>query len=86
MDPVHSYDEAEIARISLQHPAGGPVRPKAVTITRDGRYAVVSAGPGSLPYSNPTGLLYIIDLDNYAVVSTVSGVGNDPYNLTLIYT
>ncbi len=78
-------NEAEIARIPLQHPGGGPVRPKAASITRDGRYAIVSAGPGSLPYSNPTGLLYVIDLETYSVVSTVTGVGNDPYNLTLVY-
>ena len=77
--------DAEVARITLVHPQGGPVRPKGVAITRDGRYAAISAGPGSLPYSQETGLLYLIDLASREVVGVVSGVGNDPYNLAFVY-
>lgn len=75
---------AEVARIALAHPNGGPVRPKGSAITADGRYAAISAGPGSLPYSDETGLIFIIDLAAREVVGVVSGVGNDPYNLAFV--
>ncbi|MEQ8314898.1 MAG: hypothetical protein RL839_05505 [Gammaproteobacteria bacterium] len=77
--------DAEVSRISLTHPNGGPVRPKGTAITADGRYAAISAGPGSLPYSDETGLIFIIDLAEREVVGIVSGVGNDPYNLAFVY-
>lgn len=77
--------DAEVSRISLTHPNGGPVRPKGSAITADGRYAAISAGPGSLPYSDETGLIFIIDLAEREVVGIVSGVGNDPYNLAFVY-
>lgn len=77
--------DAEVARIPLTHPNGGPVRPKGSAITADGRYAAISAGPGSLPYSDETGLIFIIDLAAREVVGVVSGVGNDPYNLAFVY-
>ena len=75
---------AEVARISLAHPNGGPVRPKGSAITADGRYAAISAGPGSLPNTEETGLLFIIDLETRTVAAVVSGVGNDPYNLAFV--
>lgn len=76
---------AEFTRIALVREDGGPARPKGSAITRDGRYAVVSGGAGSQPYSNETGYVYIIDLIDRRVVGTVTGVGNDPYNLALVY-
>ena len=82
---VRGDRDAEVARIELVHPEGGAVRPKGSAVTADGRYAVVSAGPGSQPYSEETGLLYIIDLESREVAATVTGVGNDPYNLAFIY-
>lgn len=76
---------AEVARIPLVHPQGGPVRPKGSTVSADGRYAAISAGPGSLPYTAENGLLYLVDLASREVVGVVSGVGNDPYNLAFVY-
>ncbi|MCG8412987.1 MAG: hypothetical protein MI746_02110, partial [Pseudomonadales bacterium] len=76
---------AEVARIPLQRADGGPARPKGSAITRDGRYAVVSGGAGSLPYANETGYIYIIDIESRQVVSTITGIGNDPYGLTIVY-
>jgi len=82
---VTGTESAEVARIPLQHPNGGPVRPKGSSISADGRFAAISAGGGSQPYSEETGLVFIIDLEIREVVATVTGVGNDPYNLAFVY-
>lgn len=78
-------ENAEVARIALKHPSGGPVRPKGSSISADGRFAAISAGPGSQPYSEATGLVFVIDLNTREIVATVTGVGNDPYNLAFVY-
>ena len=82
---IAGNEAAEVARIPLQHPNGEPARPKGTSITADGRFAAISAGPGSQPYSEETGLVFIIDLETREVVATVTGVGNDPYNLAFVY-
>jgi DNA-binding beta-propeller fold protein YncE len=76
---------AEVARIPLARADGRPARPKGSAITSDGRYAVISAGPGSQPFSQELGHVYVIDLRSRRVVATVTGVGNDPYGLALVY-
>lgn len=75
---------AEIARIPLARTDGRSARPKGSAITSDGRYAVISAGPGEPPYSQEIGHVYVIDLDSGQVVGTVTGVGNDPYGLATV--
>jgi DNA-binding beta-propeller fold protein YncE len=75
---------AEVARIRLTRRDGRPARPKGSAITADGRYAVISAGPGEPPFSQEIGHVYIIDLRSRSVVGTVTGVGNDPYALALV--
>ena len=75
---------AEVARIPLTRADGRPARPKGSAITSEGRYAVISGGPGSQPFSEETGYVYVIDLRSRRVVGTVTGVGNDPYNLALV--
>ena len=77
-------EHAEVARIPLSRADGRPARPKGSAITPDGRYAVISGGPGSQPFSEETGYVYVIDLESRRVVATVTGVGNDPYNLALV--
>lgn len=77
--------DAEVARIPLTRADGSPARPKGTTISPDGRYAAVSGGSGSQPYSQELGYVYIIDLQIREVVSTITGVGNDPYGLTFVY-
>jgi DNA-binding beta-propeller fold protein YncE len=78
---------AEVARISLTRPpdADGevrPARPKGSAVTSDGRYAVISGGPRT-PFG-ASGTVWIIDLHKRTVVATVTGVGNDPYGLSLV--
>ncbi|MDE2880753.1 MAG: hypothetical protein OXP70_02775 [Acidobacteriota bacterium] len=75
---------AVVARIPLNRADGRPARPKGSAITSDGRYAVISGGPGSQPFSEETGYVYVIDLRSRRVLATVTGVGNDPYNLALV--
>ena len=81
--------QAEVARIPVIRPADPdgvvrPGRPKGTAITSDGRYAVVSGGPRLDPTAPPSGTVWLIDLGTRAVVATVTGVGNDPYGLTLV--
>ncbi len=75
---------AEVARIPLARLDGRPARPKGSAITSDGRYAVISAGPGEQPFSQEIGHVYVIDLQSRSVVGTVTGVGNDPYALATV--
>jgi YVTN family beta-propeller protein len=80
---------AEIARIPvtrLMDPDGivRPGNPKGTAITSDGRYAVVSGGPRLAPSAPPSGTVWVIDLRSRQVVATVTGVGNDPYGLTIL--
>jgi YVTN family beta-propeller protein len=76
---------AEIARIALTRPDGTPARPKVVAVTADGRYAVVSGGDDTLAASttNPSGLVYVIDLGSRSVAAQVTGVGIGPYGVTV---
>ena len=76
--------DAEVARIPLVRPDGQPARPKGSAITPDGRYAVISAGPSSPPFSQELGHLYVIDLRSRRVVATVTGVGHEPYGLAVV--
>ena len=75
---------AEVARIPLARPDGQAARPKGSAITADGRYAVISGGPASPPFSQELGHLYVIDLHTRAVVATVTGVGHEPYALAIV--
>ena len=75
---------AEVARVPLARAGGQPARPKGSAITPDGRYAVISAGPGAQPFSQEIGHVYVIDLSARRVVGTVTGVGNDPYGLAIV--
>src|SRR5215510_9756899 len=80
---------AEVARIPLTRPpeTDGQVlaaRPKGSAVTLDGRYAVISGGPRTT--FEPSGTVWIIDLQTRTVVGTVTGVGNDPYGLALVET
>jgi DNA-binding beta-propeller fold protein YncE len=76
--------KAEVARIPLTRPDGQPARPRGSAITADGRYAVISGGPSSPPFSQALGHLYVIDLRARAVVATVTGVGHEPYAVAIV--
>jgi DNA-binding beta-propeller fold protein YncE len=75
---------AEVARIPLTRSDGLPARPKGSAVTADGRYAVISAGPSTPPFSEALGHVYVIDLFSRTVVGVVTGVGNDPYGLAVV--
>ena len=75
---------AEVARIPLVRPDGQPARPRGSAITADGRYAIISGGPSSPPFSQELGHLYVIDLRSRRVVATVTGVGHEPYALAMV--
>jgi DNA-binding beta-propeller fold protein YncE len=76
--------DAEVARIPLVRPDGQPARPRGSAITADGRYAVISGGPSSPPFSQEVGHLYVIDLRSRKVVATVTGVGHEPYAVAVV--
>jgi YVTN family beta-propeller protein len=80
---------AEVARIAVvrRPEADGtilPGNPKGTAVTANGRFAVVSGGPRLAPDAPPSGTVWVIDLRSRAVVATVTGVGNDPYGLTIL--
>ncbi len=80
---------AEVARIPVTRPRDPdgivrPGRPKGTAVTSNGRYAVVSGGPRLDPQAPPSGTVWVIDLRSRTVVATVTGIGNDPYGLTIL--
>ena len=75
---------AEVARIPLVRPDGKPSRPKGTAVTSDGRYAVVSGGARQAPTAPASGTVFVIDLRSRRQIATVTGVGNDPYGLTIV--
>jgi YVTN family beta-propeller protein len=85
---------AEAARIALSRPDGQPARPRGVAFASDGKYIVVSGGPivrGADKNIVPrTGTLWVIETSRAltdpakAVLSTVSGVGNEPYLVEVV--
>src|SRR5262252_1831125 len=77
---------AEIARIVLTRPEGAPARPKVVAVTAEGRYAVVTGGDDTLKASatDPTGMVYVIDVGSRTVAAQVVNVGIDPYGVIIV--
>jgi DNA-binding beta-propeller fold protein YncE len=81
--------KAEVARIPVIRPPETdgtvlPGNPKGTAVTANGQYAVVSGGPRLDPNAAPSGTVWIINFRSRAVVATVTGVGNDPYGLTIL--
>jgi DNA-binding beta-propeller fold protein YncE len=72
---------AEIARIPLATPSGGPSRPRGIAITPDGRYAAITGAARGQPGS---GVVWILDLSSNKVAGRVTGVGNETYLLALL--
>jgi DNA-binding beta-propeller fold protein YncE len=80
---------AEVARIPVVRPPESdgtvlPGNPKGTAITANGHYAVVSGGPRLDPNAPPSGAVWIINLRSRSVIATVTGIGNDPYGLTIL--
>jgi DNA-binding beta-propeller fold protein YncE len=80
---------AEVARIAVIRPPEPdgtvlPGNPKGTAVTANGHYVVVSGGPRLDPDAPPSGTVWIIDFRSRTVAATVTGVGNDPYGLTIL--
>ncbi len=57
-----------------------------MAIAAEGRYAVVTGGDDNLAASttNPTGMVYVIDLGSRSVAAQITKVGIDPYGVTVV--
>ncbi len=72
---------AEVARVKLDTPSGGPSRPRGIVITPDGRYAAIT---GAARGKEGSGVLWVLEIATRKVVSRVTGVGNETYLLALL--
>jgi DNA-binding beta-propeller fold protein YncE len=82
---VSGDEHPEIARIPLTLPSGTASglkpRPRAVSVTPDGRYAVVAGGE---PNVKAGGTLWVVDLEQLKVAGTATGIGNEPFLLAIV--
>jgi DNA-binding beta-propeller fold protein YncE len=72
---------AEIARLDLPTPDGGPSRPRGVVMTPDGRYAAITGGAKTGPGSS---MLFLIEVATMKLAATVTNVGNESYLLDIL--
>jgi DNA-binding beta-propeller fold protein YncE len=72
---------AEVARLDLPTPDGGPSRPRGVVITPDGRYAAITGGAKTGPASS---MLFLVDVATMKLAGRVSNVGNESYLLDIL--
>ncbi|OFX23773.1 MAG: hypothetical protein A2V77_13860 [Anaeromyxobacter sp. RBG_16_69_14] len=80
-DPSYEVARIPLTRLADVDATVRPARPKGSAVTSDGKYAVISAGPRTT--FEPSGYVYVLDLDTRTVVGTVTGIGNDPYGLAV---
>lgn len=71
----------EVDRLALADPTGGPAQPRGVLVAPDGSWAAVTGGKKRGPRSS---LLWLLDLARFAVLSRVTGIGNETYLLDLL--
>ena len=72
---------AEVKRLALATPDGGPSRPRGVVITPDGRYAAITGGAKTGPGSS---MLFVVEVASMKVVGRVTQVGNESYLLDIL--
>ena len=72
---------AEVKRLALATPDGGPSRPRGVVVTPDGRYAAITGGAKTGPGSS---MLFVVEVASMKVVGRVTHVGNESYLLDLL--
>ena len=72
---------AEVARLELPTPDGGPSRPRGVVITPDGRYAAITGGAKTGPGSS---MLFLVEVPSLTLAATVTNVGNESYLLDIL--
>ncbi len=76
VDKALAGQPSELRRIALVSPGGQPSRPRGVAFTSDGKHVAITGVPRGAPSS---GVVWLINLDSYAVVSRVTQVGNESY-------
>jgi DNA-binding beta-propeller fold protein YncE len=72
---------AEIARLDVPTPDGGPSRPRGVVMTPDGRYAAITGGAKTGPGSS---MLFLVEVATMKLAGTVTNVGNESYLLDIL--
>jgi DNA-binding beta-propeller fold protein YncE len=81
VDRALAGSAAEIERLAIATPDGGPSRPRGIAVTPDGRYAAITGGAKGASGSS---LLFILDIQRMTVAGTVTGVGNESYLLDIL--
>lgn len=74
-------EPAEVARLVLVTPDGGPSRPRGVAMTPDGRYAAITGGAKTGPGSS---LLFLVEVATMTLAGRVTAVGNESYLLDIL--
>ena len=69
---------AEVKRIDLVTPTGVPSRPRGIAFTADGKYVAITGAPKAGPN---TGVVWLVNMDTYAVAGRVTQIGNESYLL-----
>jgi DNA-binding beta-propeller fold protein YncE len=72
---------AEVARLELPTPNGGPSRPRGVVMTPDGRYAAITGGAKTGPWSS---MLFLVEVATMTLAGRVTNVGNESYLLDIL--
>jgi YVTN family beta-propeller protein len=76
-------EPAEVARLALPTPDGGPSRPRGVVMTPDGRYAAITGGAKTGPGSS---MLFLVEVPSMRLAGRVTNVGNESYLLDILPT
>lgn len=76
VDKALAGQPAEVKRLTLVTPNGQPSRPRGLAFTKDGKHVAITGVPRTGPN---TGIIWIVNLDTYQVVSRVTQVGNESY-------
>lgn len=73
--------QAEVARLALEAPGGGPSRPRGVVMTPDGRYAAITGGAKT---GSGSSVLFLVDVQKMVPAGRVTAVGNESYLLDIL--
>lgn len=72
---------AEVARLDLSTPDGGPSRPRGIVLTPEGRYAAITGGAKT---GSGSSMLFLVEVPSLKLAGTVTNVGNESYLLDIL--
>jgi DNA-binding beta-propeller fold protein YncE len=81
VDKALGGQPAEVARLALEAPGGGPSRPRGVVMTPDGRYAAITGGAKT---GTGSSVLFLVDVTTMTLAGRVTAVGNESYLLDIL--